>query len=179
MRRLAFLGLLTFTALTFPARSAGIAAPGIPNFHKVDDRIYRGAQPNPQAWESLAQLGVKTVIDLRPSSEHSCKDEKQLVEAAGMQYVNVPLKGLVAPSNKSISKVLSLVDDSDGPVFVHCRRGADRTGTVVACYRITHDGWTNQKALREAASYGMSWLEFGMHRYVLGFHPPQTASAAQ
>lgn len=179
MRRLAFLGLLTCTALTFPVWCESVPAPAIANFHKVDDRIYRGAQPGPQSWESLARLGVKTVIDLRPSTEHSCKDEKQAVEAAGMQYVNVPMKGVVAPSDKSVSKVLSLVNDSEGPVFVHCRRGADRTGTVVACYRISHDGWTNQKALREAAKYGMSWLEFGMHRYVLGFHPPPPAPATQ
>jgi tyrosine-protein phosphatase SIW14 len=55
---------------------------------------------------------------------------------------------------------------------VHCRRGADRTGTVIACYRITHDGWSNRKALQEATSYGMSWIEFGMQRYVLAFQPP-------
>lgn len=53
---------------------------------------------------------------------------------------------------------------------MHCRRGADRTGTVIACFRIAHDGWSNRKALREAMSFGMSWLEFGMQRYVLAFH---------
>ena len=73
--------------------------------------------------------------------------------------------------------MLNLVDDSAGPIFVHCRRGADRTGTVIACYRITHDGWTNQRALKEATSYGMSWLEFGMQRYVLAFHAAGAANA--
>ena len=94
-----------------------------------------------------------------------------------MHYANVPLSDIWAPSNQQISKVLNLVDDSASPVFVHCRRGADRTGTVIACYRITHDGWSNRRALREAASYGMSWLEIGMQRYVLGFHAAGAANA--
>jgi uncharacterized protein (TIGR01244 family) len=119
----------------------------------------------------LATLGVKTVIDLRVESAHSSKAEERAVAAAGMRYVNVPLSDVHAPSDWQIAKVLALLDNSAGPVFVHCRRGADRTGTVMACYRIAHDGWTNRRALEEAASYGMSWLEFGMQRYVLAFHP--------
>jgi len=156
-------------ALSISAWSAGATAQGIPNFHQVNDRIYRGAQPSAAGWESLAKLGVKTVIDLRAESEHSSKAEKLAVEAAGMRYVSVPFSDIWAPSNKQVSKVLNLVDDSAGPVFVHCRRGADRTGTVIACYRIAHDCWGNRKALQEAMSNGMRWTAFGMRRYVLTF----------
>lgn len=150
---------------------------GISNFHQVSARIYRGAQPDGEGWISLANLGVRTVIDLRPENEHSCKAEKQAVEAAGMHYVNVPFNGFHAPPDDKISKVLGLMSDSTGPVFVHCRRGADRTGTVIACYRITHDGWSNRRALHEAVSYGMSWIEFGMQHYVRTFHPPSAPPA--
>jgi uncharacterized protein (TIGR01244 family) len=162
--------LLGYAAVSLPAVAPG-AMPGIPNFHQVTDRIYRGAQPNVSGWDSLAKLGVKTVIDLRPHTEHDCAAEKRQVEAAGMRYVNVPLSEIHAPSNRQISNALNLVDDSASPIFLHCRRGADRTGTVIACYRIAHDGWTNRRALQEAVSYGMSWLEFGMQHYVLAFHP--------
>src|ERR1039458_7808574 len=55
--------------------------------------------------------------------------------------------------------------------------GDDRAGAVIACYRITHDGWTNRRALHEAVSYGMSWIEFGMQRYVLAFHAAGAANA--
>jgi uncharacterized protein (TIGR01244 family) len=150
--------------------ASGAAPAGIPNFHQVDEHVYRGAQPTGEGWGSLARLGIKTVIDLRPPREHSCQAEQREVEAAGMRYVNVPLNGIHAPSDVNVSRVLALLDDSISPVFVHCRRGADRTGTVVACYRIAHDGWDNKRALREAMSYGMSWIEFGMQRYVLAFH---------
>jgi uncharacterized protein (TIGR01244 family) len=177
LRGMPLLLLAGNAALSIPAGAAEVAVADVPNFHQVNERIYRGAQPRGEGWDSLAKLGVKTVIDLRQTNEHSGKAGKLAVEAAGMHYANVPLSDIWAPSNKQISKVLALVDDSPSPVFVHCRRGSDRTGTVIACYRITHDGWNNRRALREAASYGMSWFEFGMQRYVLGFRAAGAANA--
>ena len=153
---------------------------GVPSFHRVNATIYRGGQPTAQGWTSLKQLGVKTVVDLRRDGKHSVKAEQQAVEAAGMHYINVPLKNIVAPSDENISKVLTLLQSSeDGPVFVHCRGGVDRTGTVIACYRIAHDGWRNQAALDEAKSYGMHWREVGLKRYVLRFSPPTRPVSAE
>jgi uncharacterized protein (TIGR01244 family) len=160
--------------------AADTTAPGVPNFHQVNQNIYRGGQPTAEGWNSLAKLGVKTIVDLRLEDEHSAQAEQRAVEAAGMRYINVPMHGVVAPPDEKISKVLSLFDaSSDGPVFVHCRRGADRTGTVVACYRIAHDHWGNRQALDEAKSYGMSWTQVGLKRYVLNFQAEtQSATAA-
>jgi uncharacterized protein (TIGR01244 family) len=119
----------------------------------------------------LAKLGVKTVIDLRPASEHSLSKEARIVEAAGMVYVSQPMAPLAAPTNEEIRKILSLLDSSaQWPVFIHCRRGADRTGTVIACYRIAHDQWANEEALREARTYGLSPLEIGMRHFIHSFH---------
>jgi len=147
-----------------------VAVPGIPNFHQVNEHVLRGGQPAAESWPSLARLGVKTVIDLRREDEHSTAEEAQAVGAAGMNYVNVPMRGMSSPTNEQIVKVLSLLnDDSSGPVFVHCRRGADRTGTVIACYRIGHDQWDNQKALKEAKVMGMSMWERAMQHYVLDY----------
>jgi tyrosine-protein phosphatase SIW14 len=160
--------------------AAGPAAPGVPNFHQVNDQVYRGGQPAGESWTSLARLGIKTVIDLRRAGEHSTSLEEKAVLASGMRYVNVPMNGIIAPSDEAVSRVLSLLDStSAGPTFVHCRRGADRTGTVIACYRIAHDQWPNSKALNEAKSYGMSWMEFGMKNYVRAFHPAAIRAAAQ
>jgi len=76
-----------------------------------------------------------------------------------------------------IAKVLALFDDSSaGPVFVHCRRGADRTGTMLAVYRIVHDHWENAKALAEAKVFGMSWTERAMQSYILHYQAPQVAA---
>jgi uncharacterized protein (TIGR01244 family) len=155
--------------LSVPLTAAGLLAPGVPNFHQVDEHLYRGAQPKPAGFQSLAQLGVKTVIDLRGGQGH-LKSETALVEAAGMRYISVPMAGLSAPSNEQIAKVLTAINDSEAwPVFVHCRHGEDRTGTIIACYRISHDGWPADKALKEAREHGMSRVQHGMREYILHF----------
>ncbi len=159
--------------------AADPTAPGVPNFHQVNEHIFRGGQPSDEAWPSLAHLGVKTVVDLRLENEHPTKQEAQAVEAAGMRYFNVPMHGVVAPSDEQVARVLGLLDSAaEGSVFVHCRRGADRTGTVIACYRMVHDGWDNERAFKEAKSYGMSWLQVGMKHYVLSFQAPTVRAAS-
>jgi tyrosine-protein phosphatase SIW14 len=156
---------------------------GVSNFHQVNDHIYRGAQPAAQGFAELAKLGIKTIVDLRESGDRSLS-ERKAVEAAGMRYLSFPMAGFGAPEDSLVAKLLALFDDvSSGPVFIHCRRGADRTGTVVACYRIVHDHWENAKALAEARSFGMSWTERAMQSYIAHYHgfeaPKPTAAAAQ
>lgn len=144
---------------------------GVRNFHQVDDHVYRGGQPTPAGFKNLARIGIKTIIDLRGGDQR--KDEQKIVEKAGMHYVHVPLFGLRAPTDQQVATVFAVLNDpSAWPVFVHCRRGADRTGTIIACYRIAHDHWANQKALEEARMHGMSWIEHAMMRYVLQFQAP-------
>jgi tyrosine-protein phosphatase SIW14 len=147
---------------------------GVPNFHQVDEHIYRGAQPSAQGFASLATFGIKTVIDLRGESS-----EDITVQGAGMRYVRLPWREFKAPTDSQIEALLRLLNDSsDWPVFVHCRRGADRTGTAIACYRIAHDHWSNQQALAEAKSYGMSSLEVAMQHYILHFAAPASDTAS-
>ncbi len=176
--KFALITVIGFGLASFPA-AAQInlsSVSGVPNFHQINQQVYRGAQPTAQGFQGLAQLGVKTVIDLREGGSRSVEEQKE-VEAAGMRYISIPFNGMSAPSPANVAKVLALFEDvSSGPVFVHCRRGADRTGTVVACYRIAHDGWDNRKALQEAKSDGMSWTEIAMQHYVLGFHPVVSAT---
>jgi protein tyrosine/serine phosphatase len=124
-------------------------------------------------------MGIKTVVNLRRIGEHMQGDEEKAVKADGMRYVSVPMRGMATPTNEDVSKVLALLGDpAAGPVFVHCKRGADRTGTVIACYRISHDNWENRKALTEARSFGMSRLEQAMQHFVLRFVPVQAGLEA-
>jgi len=142
------------------------------NFRKVDDHVYRGAQPTDAGFQELARLGIKTVIDLREIGEHSQADEQRVVTGLGMRYVSIPMHGLSTPKDDLVAKVQEIFNDSaSGPVFVHCKRGADRTGMVVAVYRISHDQWDNKKALSEAKSYGMSIFERAIQNYVKDYKP--------
>jgi len=172
-----FARALTF--LSIPLSAANVQVPGIPNFHQVNDHIYRGGQPTEESLSHLARLGVKTVVDLRrdgEGGEPSREAEAQAVRAAGMRYIGVPMKGAPAgPTNEQMAKVLEVLD-SGQPVFVHCKAGKDRTGTVIACYRIKHDHWESKKALDEAKVHGIHWYEFGMKAYIRSFDPNSPAA---
>ena len=159
-------------ALTFtlPAFAGNLPATGVPNFHQVNGRVFRGGQPSAEAWPSLANLGVKTVIDLRRTDEHSTVEEARAVEGAGMRYVNVPIKPRTTPSKEQMANIMALFNSGE-PVFVHCHAGKDRTGAVIACYRIAHDGWKADQALNEARSFGMGSTQFGLKDYVKAFIP--------
>jgi tyrosine-protein phosphatase SIW14 len=168
--------LLGILLLTLPVFGASV--PGIENFYKVDDTVYRGAQPSKQGIDYLAQLGVKTVIDLRESDSRSREEQKEAV-AAGLKYINIPMTGLTPPTDAQTSQILSiLADASSGPVFVHCKRGADRTGAVMASYRIEHDGWDNTRALQEAMDRGMSSFQKPRQHFIRDFQIPAPAVAA-
>lgn len=156
---------------------AFVAQPAsIPHTKQVDEHLYRGGQPSNKELKALQTVGVKAVIDLRGASERS-KREEQAVEALGMKYYSVPLRPMAAPSDKQVALLLSLIGDSNNwPVFIHCERGKDRTGTVVACYRIAHDGWPNERALAEAVDDGLNVFERSMKNYIRHYKPPQTAT---
>jgi tyrosine-protein phosphatase SIW14 len=146
------------------------------NFQQVNESLSRGAQPSDDGFRELAKQGVKTILDLRGGAGRS-SHEAEIVRSLGMKYINVPLDGYQAPTADEVSKVMAVLNDtSAGKVFVHCRRGADRTGTVLAMYRIEHDHWTNQQALEEAKSMKMASSEKLMQKFVMGFSPVVAAS---
>jgi protein tyrosine/serine phosphatase len=144
---------------------------GIGNFGQVDERLYRGAQPDADGIANLKRLGVKSIINLRTSRE-LWKPEPSEARTNGILYTNVPLSGLSRPSEEQITRLLSLLETLPSPVFIHCEYGCDRTGTVVACYRIKHDKWSSEDAQKEADHYGMSKLERGMRNFIKDFAAP-------
>lgn len=145
--------------------------PGIKNFDQVDAHVYRGAQPTSQGFQYLATHGVKTIVDLRERGSRS-KAEDRLVTADGMHYVSVPMTGFTPPTEAEINKLLTLLEDpTTGPIFVHCRRGADRTGAVIAAYHIDHDNWDNAHALRDAKAHSMSPFQILRQNFIRNFHP--------
>ncbi|HEV2494980.1 MAG TPA: tyrosine-protein phosphatase [Terriglobia bacterium] len=161
---------VSLLVLSLPA-FAGFPIQGIRNFSQVDDHVYRGGQPTGEGFAYLAKLGVKTIIDLREHDGRS-RAEEQVVTADGMKYMNVPMTGLTPPTEAQITEILTLLEDyTTGPVFVHCQRGADRTGTVIGAYRIDHDHWDNARALAEAKSLGMSFFQLPREHYLQTFQP--------
>lgn len=150
----------------------------LPNLHKVSDQLYRGAQPSEGGLKILSELGIKTVINLRGADDQARLEEKE-AQSAGLRYFNVEMPGLSAPSDEQVARVMAIINNPDNqPVFIHCKRGSDRTGTIVAIYRISHDGWTDNRAIGEARTHGMSWAEFGMRSYISNYYGRQTKEKA-
>jgi len=141
---------------------------GIANFEKVNHRLYRGAQPDKIGLQNLQKLGIGTIVNLRMTND-AWALEKDEVTSLGMTYVNLPMSGIRRPSKETVSAVLAIIEQSPSPVFVHCKHGCDRTGTIIACYRIKQEGWTSQEALNEARTYDMGWWQIWMKSFVKDF----------
>jgi tyrosine-protein phosphatase SIW14 len=130
----------------------------IRNFGKMDDRFYRGAQPDESDYKDLKALGVKTVIDLQ---DHPTNYEKRDVEALGMRYVNIPMSDSNYPKEESINAFLKLVNDpATGVFYAHCAGGRHRTGVVGAVYRFNVNHWTYDQAYSEMKDYDF-YTRFG------------------
>src|SRR5262249_13002473 len=138
------------------AASAKTAASQFPNiriknFGQMDERFYRGAQPDQRDYKDLADLGIKTIIDLR---DDPTSYEKRAAEAVGIRYVNIPMSDSTRPSDKQIEEFLKLATDpATGHFYVHCAGGRHRTGIVGAVYRMKLDGWDFERAYKEMKDY--------------------------
>jgi len=139
---------------------------GVPNLGQVNPGLYRAAEPDPAGMEGLRRIGIRAIIDLQMPREVRFGEAAE-AHGFGMVYTNVPMRGLGRPTDAQVDRVLALIESLPPPVLVHCQHGCDRTGTIIACYRIRHDGWNRARALAEARRYGMSGWEWGMKDYVL------------
>ena len=130
----------------------------IRNFGKMDDRFYRGAQPEESDYKDLKTLGVKTVIDLQ---DHPTSYEKRDVEALGMRYVNIPMSDSSYPKEEQIAAFLKLVNDpATGTFFAHCAGGRHRTGVLGAVYRFNVNHWNYDQVYAEMKDYDF-YTRFG------------------
>lgn len=142
----------------------------LPNFAEVHANFYRGGQPTEAGVKKLAAMGVKTIIDLR-GEDGLAEQEKIWAKSAGVKFVAVNLSNWFKPKNSEIESIIGQIDAADNqPVFVHCRRGADRTGTIAAVYRIKHNHYTAKQAIAEAKTFKFGWWQFWMKDYIEDYY---------
>lgn len=128
-----------------------------PNVSAFEDKIYFGGQPKPEDIKAFADLGVKTVINLRtaPEMEALGFDEKAAVEAAGMKYIHAPM-GREEPTEEFIEKTLKSLKESSGEkVLLHCG-SSNRVGYVWSLFAAKERGLDEEKAIAEGKAAGMT-----------------------
>jgi tyrosine-protein phosphatase SIW14 len=113
------------------------------NFHRVDDKVWRSAQPEREDFPELKKLGFKEILNLREWHNDSGKagDTGLCLHKVAMDAGDL--------REKELLKAVKILRDSQGPILVHCWHGSDRTGTVVALYRMVVNGWTRERAIAE------------------------------
>jgi tyrosine-protein phosphatase SIW14 len=131
--------------------------PGIPNTGRINDHLYRGAQPRSQGLAELKKLGITTIVDLRGEDPAKIAWERQQAESLGMRFVQIPVSGWSPPTDEQVIQFLSLFhNDPKEKIFVHCRFGDDRTGVFVATYRMALEKWPAEQALNEMYFFGFN-----------------------
>lgn len=123
------------------------------NLYQVSPDVFRAAQPGKKGMKALAGYGIKTIITLR--AHHS---DKNLLAGLPLTLVEIPTNTWSADNDAVVTKVLQAIRDAEKPVLIHCQHGADRTGTMVAMYRIVEQGWSKEAALEEMIKGG-----YGFH----------------
>lgn len=145
------------TGDTPPQFAERLHRPGLHMLGRVHDGLYRGANPDGEdGYAALRELGIKTVISLR-----SDDNNQDLPAQFGMKKISIPMFPEHPPTLVQQREFLALVTDTNlWPIFVHCARGRDRTGVMMALYRVRVAGWSKDDAIAEMKYFGHSHREY-------------------
>jgi tyrosine-protein phosphatase SIW14 len=125
---------------------------GVRHFGEVTPNLYRGGLASTDGIRALKLLGMDVIVDTHADDE----TEEKTVEALGMKYVAIPWH-CPWPHDRVFAKFLKVVHENQGKkIFVHCRLGDDRTGMMVAAYRMADEDWTADEAMKEMKSFGFT-----------------------
>ena len=157
-----------------------------PRLSQVDAYVWRGARPQPGEYEYIKQK-FSTVISLEGEAE----DARESDELAPVPVVSLPIgfwdiywRGI---SQRDLGYILQSISRAMGPVsashvpnglvgknvLVHCEHGEDRTGLVIAAWRVHMQEMSPGQAWAEALAFGYrEAINFGLnktwHEYVRG-----------
>ena len=128
---------------------------GVPNSGKINEHLYRGAQPRDPGLLELQKLGITTIVNLRDEDSDKISWEEKRSKSLGIRFVHIAVNEWSPPTNEQVAQFLSLFrDNPQEKVFVHCHYGEDRTGVFIASYRMAFDKLPSEQALKEMYFFG-------------------------
>lgn len=139
------------------------------NFGSVGPLLYRGAEPDAACLDQLAKLGVRTIVSLRDDDEDT-ERERAWAKTRGIRFESVPMSGFRRPDDAEVRRALDVIGSAGNePVFVHCKRGRDRTGVIIAAWRLSREGWTLEQAWDEAKRFRLAFWQVRMKDFIRDF----------
>jgi protein tyrosine/serine phosphatase len=139
---------------------------GVPNAGKINDHLFRGAQPRDPGLLELKKLGITTIVNLRNEDQPKVIWEETRAASLGIRFVHIAVNEWSPPTNEQVAQFLIIFRDTpQEKVFVHCHYGEDRTGVFIASYRMAFEKLPADQALKEMYSFG----------YNGRWHPSMTA----
>lgn len=142
----------------------GSSSVSVRNFAQVNKFLYRGGVPDEFAMKQLKKIGIKTIVNLRGASNSEIsqeKEEKEVASKMSFNYINIPVSYEKPITRTMIKKFFDIAnDEKNQPLYIHCYHGRDRTGAMVALYKIKFEGISGKSALEEMKKFGFEPKDF-------------------
>jgi tyrosine-protein phosphatase SIW14 len=129
--------------------------------------VYRGPRVDVPSDYGLLQisLGIKTVLNLESGffevSRSKLNSEFTALTSLGMIPLHLEMSWILPPTIDEIEAAYTvLLAPKYCPVYVHCKMGLDRTGVVIAAYRVLFQGWSVDDAVQEMLDLGFHYWYF-------------------
>lgn len=137
----------------------GLKALALDEFKPVSKNVFRSAQPQESDYQLLRNFNVGTIINLR--NDNTVEESKTHALTNGFEFYNLALdsKSTEADYSRALTHFFNIIDekaDSGKSILVHCVRGKDRTGLLVALYRVLREHKSPQEAFNEWRESGLS-----------------------
>jgi uncharacterized protein (TIGR01244 family) len=128
---------------------------GIRNFTNVSPTIACAGATEARVIPELAKRGYKAIVNLRQATEQGADIEgtRAAAEAAGIRFVHLPLNAQQPEPAVVDAFIAATSDPANQPTFINCG-SASRVAAMMIAKRILADGWTQERALAEAAVIG-------------------------
>lgn len=158
--------LLNFVFLTnaetYAAETQKVKIGNLDNLYRVSDSVYRSEQPTARDFRELERAGIKSILNLRYLHKDS-----DVISKTSLKFYHVPMVALYMEQNRFI-EALRIIKNSPKPILIHCQHGSDRTGAVIALYRIIFQKWSKEAAINELkyGGYGHHLIFFNIPNFI-------------
>lgn len=121
------------------------------NFHWIEPgKMARANQPSPKHVARYAQMGIKTILNLRgPGDTGYYALEREACRQHGIEMIDARMHSREPPSRAQILRAKELFETIKYPALMHCKSGADRAGVMAVLYKHFAMGMPIEQAVEQ------------------------------